>query len=114
NDQISEDEEKLKKLEDEVAELKKKIDSDKENADKKDGEIAALKKEIEDSRLTPQKLDEAVKARAAVIDSARKILPSVVVDGKSEADIRRQVVAAKDRKSTRLNSSHVKISYAVF
>src|SRR5690606_39426236 len=28
--------------------------------------------------------------------------------------IQRRVVAAEDRKSTRLNSSHVKISYAVF
>lgn len=94
-DKAKTDEEKMKSLEDEIAELKEKMKKDKETVEAKDGEIAALKQQVADAAMTPEKLDLAVKARAAVIDSARKILPSVVVDGKSEADIRRQVVAAK-------------------
>src|SRR5690242_21546261 len=34
--------------------------------------------------------------------------------GPSEYALARMVVAARDRKSTRLNSSHMSISYAVF
>src|SRR5690606_40183903 len=44
----------------------------------------------------------------AALDQAAAGLPGVVLD------IAVVAVAAQDRKSTRLNSSHVKISYAVF
>src|SRR5947199_3484724 len=37
-----------------------------------------------------------------------------IADGGEEARQARQFVAAEDRKSTRLNSSHLGISYAVF
>ena len=61
----------------------------------KDGEIAALKAQVADAALTPDKLDAAVRARGAVVDAAKKIFPAVVVDGKSDGDIRRQAVAHK-------------------
>lgn len=89
---ISAKEKRVKELEDELEQLKKDMKSATET---KDAEIATLKKELGDSRMTPEKLDEAVRARAAVVDSAKKVLSSVVVDGKTEAEIRRQVVDSK-------------------
>src|SRR5690349_23559668 len=50
----------------------------------------------------------------------RKRFPFVVGDGRLtvreliESDPRASFIAGTDRKSTRLNSSHVEISYAVF
>lgn len=60
----------------------------------KDAEIATLKKQLEDAK-NPAAIDAAVKARAVVVDSAKKILPAVVVDGKTDAEIKRQVVDSK-------------------
>src|SRR2546430_7420700 len=37
-----------------------------------------------------------------------------VFDGATEREIKKQLGEAQDRKSTRLNSSHSQISYAVF
>lgn len=61
----------------------------------KDSEIATLKQQLADAILTPAKLDDAVRARATVVDAARKVLSTVVVDGKTESEIRRQVVDSK-------------------
>lgn len=61
----------------------------------KDAEIVTLKQQVTDATMTPAKLDEAVKARAAVVDTARAVMATVVVDGKTEAEIRRQVVDAR-------------------
>src|SRR2546430_4939593 len=41
-------------------------------------------------------------------------IPKLVRDGREEEIVRRIRVARADRKSTRLNSSHSQISYAVF
>jgi hypothetical protein len=78
---------------------KKKDDDDKELADAKktiearDGEIVVLKKQVADAAVTPAKLDTLVKARLAVIDAAKTVLPKeYVFDGKSEADIRKATV----------------------
>ncbi len=57
----------------------------------KDAEIDDLKTKIVDDAA----IDARVEARAALIDTARKIDPDVVTDGKSEADIKRAVVVAK-------------------
>lgn len=57
--------------------------------------IATLEQQLKDAELTPEKLEERVKERAEVSDSARKILPAVIIDGRSVSDIRRQVVDAK-------------------
>lgn len=92
NDKAKTDADKIKELEDELAELKGKAKTDTET---KDAKIATLEKQLGDAALTPEKLDQAVKARAAVIDSAKKVLSTVVVDGKSDADIRKQVVVGK-------------------
>src|SRR5690606_41954415 len=43
-----------------------------------------------------------------------KILVPLDGSGRAEAILRHVQTLAQDRKSTRLNSSHVKISYAVF
>src|SRR4029077_264164 len=61
----------------------------------KDAEIATLKAQLEESKVTPEKLDELADARAAVKVRAKALLDSVVIDKKSDADIRRQVVNAK-------------------
>jgi len=60
----------------------------------KDAEIATLKQQLLDAK-NPAAIDAAVKARAAVVDAAKKILPAVVVDGKSDVEIKRQVVDSK-------------------
>jgi len=86
------DEDRIKELEDELAALKEKAQKDVET---KDAEIATLLAQLEEAKMTPEKLDQAVKDRAMVIDSAKALLSTVVVDGKSEAEIRRQVVDAK-------------------
>lgn len=61
----------------------------------KDGEIAVLKQQATDAVMTPAKLDAAVTARAKVIDAAKKIFPAIVVDGKTDAEIRKEAVKAK-------------------
>jgi hypothetical protein len=83
---------RIKELEDELAALKEKS---KKEGETKDASIATLQKQLSDAQMTPAKLDEMVKSRAMVADSARKLLPSVVLDGKSESEIRRQVVDSK-------------------
>src|SRR5690606_39627351 len=50
-------------------------------------------------------IDRSSSTRSAVVATAAGDVQGVVVDG---------VSIFRDRKSTRLNSSHVKISYAVF
>ena len=60
----------------------------------KDGEIAALKQQLADA-TDPVKQAARDKARAAVVDGAKALLPSIVTDGKIEADIRKEVVLAK-------------------
>lgn len=86
------DEDRIKELEDELAELKEKAKNDVET---KDAAIATLQTQLADAQMTPAKLDAAVKSRAAVIDSAKALMGNVVIDGKTEAEIRRQVVDAK-------------------
>jgi uncharacterized protein len=57
----------------------------------KDAEILALKSKVLDTKA----LDAAVAARSQVVDKARAMMPDVKVDGVSDADIRRAVVAHK-------------------
>lgn len=56
---------------------------------------ATLSQQVKDAAMTPAKMDAAVAARQVVVDAARKVLPAVVVDNKTDAEIRRQVVDAK-------------------
>lgn len=61
----------------------------------KDGEVIALTKKVEDAAITPEKLQALVDARTAVVALAHSIAPALVVDGKTDADIRREAVAVK-------------------
>lgn len=61
----------------------------------KDGEIAALNQRIKDAELTPEKLDAAVAERGKLIDAAKTVIPSFDATGKTDKDIRREVVKAK-------------------
>lgn len=86
---------KIKDMEGRIEKMKADMAEMAAEKEKVDAENETIKKEMEDSKLTPAKLDAAVKARSEVIDAARKINPNLVVDGKGEADIRREVVAHK-------------------
>src|SRR3712207_8844485 len=56
--------------------------------------------------------DQAVEPRAGVGEEGAPLADGQLVDGVEVEDVRR--VGLRDRKSTRLNSSHANISYAVF
>ena len=61
----------------------------------KDGEIAALTQKLADAEVTPAKLQQLADARADVIGKAKILAPNIVVDGKSDAEIRKEAVTAK-------------------
>lgn len=61
----------------------------------KDGEIVALNAKLADATVTPEKLQQMADARAAVIAKAKTLAPAIVTDGKTDADIRKEAVAAK-------------------
>jgi len=61
----------------------------------KDGEIAALTQKLKDAEVTPAKLQQLADARADVIAKAKLLAPSIVTDGKTDADIRKEAVIAK-------------------
>jgi hypothetical protein len=61
----------------------------------KDAEIATLKQQLKDAELTPEKLDQMVEERMITRTRAKALLDSVVIAGKGDKDIRRQVVNAK-------------------
>jgi hypothetical protein len=83
------------KSEEELKKEKEKADKFEKDSLQKDAQIVTLTQQLADASMTPAKLDAAVKARGLVVDAARKVLPSVVVDGKTEAEIQRQVVDAR-------------------
>lgn len=74
--------------------------------------VTTLEKQVADAKITPAKLDELVKDRAGVVGKAKAVLDTVVVDGKTDHEIRKQVVAhvmgdaAKD-----WNEDQVRISF---
>lgn len=61
------------------------------------GKVAALEKQLADAKaeLEPARLDQLVADRAALVTKVKAIAPDLVVDGKTDAEIRRAVVAAK-------------------
>ena len=65
----------------------------KKKAEMMEGENAALKKKAEDAAMTPAKLDALVKDRAAVVAVAKAHLGDAAVADKSDAEIRKAVVA---------------------
>jgi hypothetical protein len=80
----------------------------------KDGEIAVLTAKVKDSEITPAKLDEAVKARAAVIDTAKKVKADIVTDGRTDLEIMRDAVKARvgDAVVATLNDDAVRGAFA--
>lgn len=58
---------------------------------KRDAEIATLKA----AQITDAQIDERARVRATLLDTAKRIAPEVVTDGKSNADIRKATVVAK-------------------
>lgn len=66
-----------------------------ETKDKEIGELKVKVKTLEDAAMTPIKLDQIVKDRSALIDTAKKIVADVKVDGLSDAAIKKAVVEAK-------------------
>jgi hypothetical protein len=63
----------------------------------KDGEIAVLRQQLADaqSASSVEMQDAALKEREALKETVKKIVPSMQFDGKSNAQIRRDVVSAK-------------------
>jgi hypothetical protein len=57
--------------------------------------VATLEAQVKDSTMTPEKLEAMVRDRSQMVGKAKALHPSVVLDGKTDADIRRQVVDAK-------------------
>lgn len=61
----------------------------------KDGEIAALNAKLKDAEVTPERLQKLADARAQVIARAQILQPGITVDGKTDAEIRKEAVSAK-------------------
>ena len=61
----------------------------------KDAEIATLKQQLADSKVTPKKLNEMARLRAGLENRAKALLDSVVIEDRSDEEIRRQVVSTK-------------------
>lgn len=108
-EQLSAAEEARKKKEEEAAAAKAKAEAEKANDAAK---ITALETKVRDSEITPEKLDQMVKDREAVVARARAILPSVVADGKSVGEIRRQVVDSRlGEKSKSYTDDQVSVAF---
>lgn len=54
-----------------------------------------LETQLKDATLTPEKIETLVRDRSTMIMKAKALHPQVVIDGKTDDDIRRQVVDAK-------------------
>lgn len=67
----------------------------KTSVEAKDGEIAALNAKLKDAEVTPERLQKLADARADVIGKAKLLAPSIVTDGKLDAEIRKEAVTAK-------------------
>lgn len=62
-----------------------------------EGKVLALETQLADAKaqLDPAKLDQRVADRAKLIADAKKIMPTVVTDAVSDADVRRAVVVGR-------------------
>lgn len=60
----------------------------------KDGEIVTLKAQLADAQ-SPDKLNAAAQARATLMADAKRVNPKIEIGSKSDAEIRKEVVAAK-------------------
>src|SRR5690606_40270054 len=115
-----------------LEEMSAALSADRREAEEERKRAERLRKEAESLHAELKKKMEAwEETKGRLLESARREARSVVARAEREAEevlrqlrewARRrpdqlkehQLIEAKDRKSTRLNSSHVKISYAVF
>lgn len=75
-------------------------------------QVATLEVKVKDSAITPEKLTEMVRDRSTMLTSAKALLPAVVIDGKSDDDIRRQVVDSKmGDKAKGWPADQIKVSF---
>lgn len=99
---------KIADMEEELAALKKTKDAE---STAKDSIIADLQKKLADS-TSPQALADAVASRTALIDSAKKMLTNIVTDGKTDADVRRQVVDSKlGEKAKAMDDAQIQVAF---
>lgn len=88
-----------------TADNAKLVTDHKAALDAENAKVVTLTKEVADLKTaaSPAALDARVKDRAGLLDKAKKLLPAVTLDGKTDGEIRRQVVdsqlgaAAKDK-----------------
>src|SRR5690625_4527626 len=87
------------------------LDATVRRAETPDGRVYTLADTVGFVRSLPHQLVEAFRSSLEEVGDADVLLHVVDV---SHPDPKGQISAVRDRKSTRLNSSHVGISYAVF
>lgn len=87
----------IAKLQDTAAKAAVALDDAQSALATETGKVAALEKQLADAKaeLEPARLDQLVADRAALVTKVKAIAPDLVVDGKTDAEIRRAVVAAK-------------------
>jgi hypothetical protein len=76
------------------AEANREVSKLQDERSKLQGEKAGLEKQLKDA-TDPATLQAAATARAALINKAISVSPNIVTDGKSDAEIRKEVVSAK-------------------
>lgn len=74
--------------------------------------VTTLETQLKDATVTPEKLETMVVDRQTLIAKAKVLLPAVVTDGKTDGDIRKQVVDAKVGAATKdWSADQVKTSF---
>ncbi|WP_231750135.1 DUF2213 domain-containing protein [Blastomonas sp. CCH1-A6] len=85
------------KLQDQAKASADEADEYKKKMAAKDGEIAALTKQLADAKAAaePAAIDKLVADRAALVSTVKALDSAIVTDGKTDAQIRRELVEAK-------------------
>jgi hypothetical protein len=75
-------------------------------------EKVTLEGKLKDATVTPQKLEQMVADRQVMVAKAKILMPEVIVDGKTDCEIRKQVVTAKvGDASKEWSDDTVKVSF---
>jgi len=87
----------INKLQDKVAASAKELADAKAALSAEQGKVTVLEKQIADAKdaASPANLDKRVAERAKLIADAKRILPTIVTDAMTDADVRRAVVMGK-------------------
>jgi hypothetical protein len=102
---------KVATIETQLADSQTKLAKVETDLSTSQAEVETLKTQLADAK-NPEAIDAAVKARAAVIDSAKAVLDTVIIDGKSCEEIKRQIVDSKlGEKAKDWNDSQVSASF---